>query len=149
MSNTTQIRKNIKKFLDDNNNDFTSWLIDHRAKQENKKNILNSQLKRFQKKFDKFQEFKRFVYLVKDKYTSDEYFGRHRNMNRECPYTLYYFLYDYSLFAGVECNANEYYIYSNTFTDDLRKVNGFIIHKMGGQGSSSFKIFQMQESIGD
>ena len=95
MSNANQMRKNIEKFLDDTNNDFTSWLIDHRAKQENKKNILNSQLKRFHEKFNKFQDFKRFVYLVKDKYESDEYFGRHRNMNRECPYSLYYFLYEY------------------------------------------------------
>jgi hypothetical protein len=144
------MRKNFKEMLDSiDPEDFKSWLVKHRADQENKRNVLNNQLKRFHEKFSNFSEFKRVVHLVINKYSSDEYFDRHRNMNRECPYSLYYFLYEYSLFAGVSCNPVEYLKYANQFTDDLRKVNGFVIHKMGGQGSSSFDIFQMQESVGD
>ncbi len=95
--------------------------------------ILNSQLERFHAKFQ--NRFGEFVERVIAKYDTKEYVLRWYDRGIEPPRDLFWFLFEYAIKYGKECNQKEYQEYGNEFTTSLFLVHGYYFLKMDGQGS--------------
>ena len=110
-----------------------------------KKEIYNSQLKRFRSKYD--ERFKEIVEKCISKYKSKEYEDKYWNKEKSVPVNLLNFLFDYVALYGRECNDKEIQLISNRFTTGLYYYKGYYFIKSQGQGETIIDIFSEFDSL--
>ena len=94
--------------------------------------IKLKQLERFHEKGKEFH----IAFIEKEitKNSYDEYIDRYYLKYTEPPCDLYFFLFDYALRYGRQCNKKEWKKYGNMFTDNLFYLYGYYFNLMNGQG---------------
>lgn len=100
----------------------------------NKLRMEDLQLKRFHSKYK--NNLESFIDKVIVKYNNDNYKNRYLKRNIDPPLDLYWFLFEYAAKYGRNATKDELEKYGNCFTDSMFFINGFLFHKMNGQGSS-------------
>lgn len=128
-----KIIKNLEKYFE--SNIFESDIDEYIEKINNENKIVNYQLKRFHNKFKDKENFSDFVNKVRNKYYSDKYRKLWFKKGIEPREDLFWFLYEYALEYGRECNKIEWEKYANCFTTELFFINDYYISRVDGQGS--------------
>lgn len=105
-------------------------------REDNKENILNSQLERFHNRNLTTEEFISLVDKIKEKYSSDKYYFRWMNRGIEPPKDLLYFLHSYAEKYGRESTEEEFKKHGNEFADSVMYIKGIFFILMFGQGSA-------------
>ncbi len=122
------IRKMGEWFESEDGEKYISDFIERRNRIQN---IKNKQFERL----NNFGNFELFIENVISKYESKQYKDRFYNRGVVPPCDLFWFLFEYAEKYGRCCDEKEWKTYSNKFTSALFFRNGYIFHKMDGQGS--------------
>lgn len=97
--------------------------------------IRNKQLEKFHAKAKNIGWFCDIVDRIIMKYQSDEYRDKWYNLRKEPPEELYWFLFQYAMRYGRECNEDEWRKYGTEFTSGMFYIHGYYISRLDGQGS--------------
>jgi hypothetical protein len=115
--------------------EFIESVRTYAKKMQAEKQILESQLKRFNERFGSKKEFISIVEKIKSKYESEAYRNKEYEMGYEPREYLFYFLNKYAIKYGREATKKEYKTYSNMFTSSIFYIHGYYFMVMDGQGS--------------
>ena len=124
----------LKKFLESEEGKESIRRFAEKLNREH--DILNSQLDRFHAKWE--NKFPEAVDIVLKKYRSKEYRISEYKKGYEPREPLMSFLFEYSKKYGRECTAREWALHSNSFTSDLRYIQGKYVGLCVGQGAYIF-----------
>lgn len=121
----------LDQFLKEFANDLVLYLGERRKKD----NTRESQLERFHVRAENIGWFCDIVDRIITKYQSDEYCDKWYGLGKEPPEELYWFLFQYAMRYGRECNEAEWRRYGTEFTSGMFFIHGYYISRLDGQGS--------------